>query len=40
MYDQLLKNKSLLCILGIGFTTALCYAIHEKYYKNGLKKDE
>ena len=41
MYDHLSKNKSIYCILGIGFTVALCYAVHENYYKKvGLKKDE
>ena len=39
MYDELLKTKSIIYILGIGFTTALCYAIHEKYYKNKMKRD-
>lgn len=41
MYDQLSKNKSILCILGIGFAAAVCYVVHEKYYKeDGLKKDK
>lgn len=39
-YDNISKN-SILCILGIGFTVAVCYAVHEKYYKDdGLKKDK
>jgi hypothetical protein len=41
MYDNLSKPKSILCILGIGFTAAVCYVIHETYYKkDGLKKDK
>ena len=42
MYNQLTKSKSLLCVLAIGFTIAISYAIHEKYYKNndGLKRDK
>ena len=41
MYDQLSKNKSILCILGVGFSVAICYVLHEKYYKDdGLKKDK
>lgn len=40
MYNQLTKSKSIICILGIGFTIAICYALHEKYYKeNDEKKD-
>lgn len=39
-YDAISKN-SILCILGVGLTAAVCYAIHEKYYKSdGLKKDK
>jgi len=39
MYDQLSKTKSILCVLGVGFSVALCYVLHEKYYKDNLKKD-
>ncbi len=41
MYNQLPKTKSILCVLGVGFTVAICYVLHEKYYKDdGLKKDK
>ena len=41
MYDKLSKTKSILCVLGVGFSIAICYVIHEKYYKDdGLKKDK
>ena len=41
MYDQLSKTKSIACLLGLGFTVAICYVLHEKYYKDdGLKKDK
>ena len=33
MYNQFTKSNSIICILGVGFTIALCYALHEKYYK-------
>ena len=33
MYNQFTKSKSIIYILGLGFTIAVCYAIHEKYYK-------
>ena len=41
MYD-FSKNKNLLCALGIGITVAVCYVVHDKYYKekDGLKKDK
>lgn len=41
MYDQLSKPKSIVCLLGLGFTVAICYVLHDKYYKeDGLKKDK
>jgi len=40
MYTNLSQQKSILCVVGIGFTVALCYVVHEKYYKDGLKKDD
>ncbi len=41
MYNQLPKTKSILCVLGVGFTVAICYVTYEKYFKDdGLKKDK
>lgn len=40
MYKQLSSKQSILCVLGIGFTIAICYAIHDEYFKQNKKSDD
>lgn len=40
MYKQLSSKQSVLMVLGIGFTIAVCYAIHDQYYKQDKRKDD
>ena len=40
MYKQLSSKQSVLIVLGIGFSIAICYAIHDEYFKRDKKSDD